>query len=101
MTQNPLEQDLEHVLLHTRVLWEELRGNRLFLSGGTGFFGCWLLESFVWTNERLKLGASAVVLTRNHSAFERKALHLALHPSITLQAGDVRSFDFPAGQFRF
>jgi dTDP-glucose 4,6-dehydratase len=101
MTHNLLAQELEHVLSRTRALWDELRGKRLFITGGTGFFGCWLLESFVWANDRLKLGASAVVLTRNPAAFERKAPHLASHPSITLQGGDVRSFDFPAGQFHF
>jgi dTDP-glucose 4,6-dehydratase len=101
MTENILKQDLEHVLKETQSLWEDLRGNNIFVSGGTGFFGCWLLESFVWANDRLNLGSSAIVLTRNPAAFERKAPHLASHPSIRLQAGDVRSFDFPAGQFRF
>jgi len=101
MTGNILKQDMEHVLARTRNLWEEFRGGRIFISGGTGFFGCWLLESFVWANDRLNLGASAVVLTRDPSAFERKVPHLALHPSIRLQAGDIRSFDFPAGEFRF
>jgi nucleoside-diphosphate-sugar epimerase len=101
MTYNPLEQDLNYVLSHTRELWEDLRENRIFITGGTGFFGCWLLESFVWANDHLNLGASAVVLTRNPAAFERKGPHLASHSSIRLQAGDVRSFEFPAGQFRF
>jgi dTDP-glucose 4,6-dehydratase len=101
MPGNLLEQDLEHVLTETRDLWGDLRGNRIFITGGTGFFGCWLLESFVWANERLNLGASAVVLTRNPAAFERKAPHLAAHPSVRLQTGDIRSFDFPDGRFRF
>jgi len=96
---NPLAADLDHVLAHTQELWEELRGRRLFITGGTGFFGCWLLESFAWANDRLGLGASALVLTRNWEAFQRKAPHLASHPAIKFHVGDVRSFEFPEGEF--
>jgi nucleoside-diphosphate-sugar epimerase len=96
---NPLEKDLDHVLAHTRELWEELRGRRIFITGGTGFFGCWLLESFTWACDKLDLGAEAVVLTRKPEAFVVKARHLALHPAVRLHEGDVRSFDFPAGNF--
>jgi CDP-6-deoxy-D-xylo-4-hexulose-3-dehydrase len=53
MTMNPLAADLNHVLAHTEGLWEELRGNRIFITGATGFFGCWLLESFAWANDQL------------------------------------------------
>lgn len=95
----PLAEDLDHILEHTRPLWEEARGNRIFITGGTGFFGCWLLESFTWANERLKLGAEAVVLTRDPARFRRKAPQLANDASVRLLAGDVRSFDFPAGEF--
>ncbi len=101
MISNPLRHDLEHVLLHTRDLWQELRGKRIFMSGGTGFFGCWLLESFAWVNDALDLRASAVVLTRDPAAFERKAPHLASHSAIRLHPGDVASFAFPADEFRF
>ena len=96
---NPLAADLERVVTRTAPLWEELRGGRLFVTGGTGFFGCWLLESFLWANERLGLAAEAVVLTRDPAAFVAKAPRLAAHPAVTLQRGDVRSFDFPAGEF--
>jgi dTDP-glucose 4,6-dehydratase len=84
------------VLQHTQGLWEELRGGRLFVTGGTGFFGRWMLETFTRANDELSLGAEAVVLTRDPPSFTDAAPHLAGHPSVTLQSGDVRSFAFPA-----
>ena len=96
---NPLSDDLGHILNHTRDLWEEMRGKRIFLTGGTGFFGCWLLESFCWANDHLDLNASATVLTRNPEMFEHKVPHLAFHPAVELYTGNVLSFDFPEGEF--
>jgi hypothetical protein len=54
-----LTNDLNHILAHTKDLWEELREQRIFITRGTGFFGCWLLESFIWANDQLDLKASA------------------------------------------
>jgi nucleoside-diphosphate-sugar epimerase len=96
-----LTNDLNHILAHTKTLWEELRGQRIFITGGTGFFGCWLLESFIWANDQLDLKASAVVLTRNPDSFRQKAPHLANHPAIQFHSGDVRSFEFPEGEFSY
>jgi len=96
---NPLAEDLNLVLERTEGLWHELRGQRIFITGGTGFFGRWLLESFAWANDRLGLKAETVVLTRNPSMFFKKAPHLASNPSIRLHMGDVRGFVFPSGQF--
>ena len=92
---HPLAGDLDQVLVQTEGLWEEFRRQRLFVTGGTGFLGCWLLESFIWANEKLALGASAVVLTRHAAAFRKRFPYLAVHPSVELLEGDVCSFDFP------
>ncbi len=94
-----LAADLDHVVGHMRPLRENLQGARLFITGGTGFIGCWLLESLAWANDRLGLGAEALVLTRNPEAFARKAPHLARRPDIRFQAGDVRDFAFPDARF--
>lgn len=99
LEENFLAGDLDNILVHTQGLWEELREKRLFITGGTGFFGRWLLESFAWANHKLALRASAVVLTRNHAAFKKTAPHLAANTAIAFHAGDIRDFKFPGGEF--
>src|SRR5579862_3925602 len=99
MPNHPLASDLEHILAQTADVWPAFRGRRIFITGGTGFFGCWLLESFAWANDRLDLNAHAVVLTRNAARFREKAPHLGAHPAIQFYEGDVRTCDFPGGEF--
>jgi dTDP-glucose 4,6-dehydratase len=91
--------DLEHVIANTPDIWGHLRSRRLFVTGGTGFFGVWLMESLLRANDELALGLSVVVLSRHPAAFKRKAPHIALHPAVTLHGGDIRSFEFPKGAF--
>ncbi len=98
---SPLAEDVEHILAHTAGLWEALRGHSVFITGGTGFVGTWLVESFIGANERLDLRANVVLLTRHPDAFLVKAPHLAKHASIHLLEGDVCSFEFPDGSFPF
>ena len=83
---NPLARDLDDVLTEMGALWEELRGARLFITGGTGFFGCWLLETFLWANDHLQLGASVVVLTRDAKAFANK--WVIVHDKDLVTSGD-------------
>ncbi|MGA7158426.1 MAG: NAD(P)-dependent oxidoreductase [Acidobacteriaceae bacterium] len=102
MAQRPLPiADLEHVLQHTAHLWEEMRGRQIFITGGTGFFGCWLLETFCHINRRLALNARVTVLTRSPLAFAAKAPHLVSDASVVMLKGDVRNFSFPSGNFPF
>jgi dTDP-glucose 4,6-dehydratase len=96
-----LDIDLALILHETRSLWESIRGERIFITGGTGFFGCWLLESFCHANRSLGLHARATVLTRSPERFAAKAPHLADDPKVDLISGDVRDFSFPEGDFPY
>lgn len=69
---------------------ESLRDGRLFISGGTGFIGTWLLEYLSRIDRGAALGLTVVVLSRNPQAFLDAHPHLAAWPAMQMLAGDVR-----------
>ena len=91
--------DLDHVLTHTRELWERARRQRIFLTSGTGFFGPWLVETFAHANEALDLEATLVVLTRDPAAALTRLPQLRSLRGVRLHRGDVRGFNAPAEKF--
>lgn len=94
MTSVPVA-DLDHILAHTGDIWRKLAGARLFITGGTGFFGIWLLETIVAANERLKASVGASVLSRDPAAFLARMPHLASRKEFDWLAGHPASFRFP------
>lgn len=94
-----MKNDLDYIVEHTADLWEEVRNKRIFLTGGTGFFGCWLLESFLYANKIFNLNASIYVLTRDPDAFRHKEPLLSSYPGLILHKGDICSFKYPEGHF--
>lgn len=95
------ESDLLHIFEHTKDIWGSMRGERLFLTGGTGFVGSWLVESLVYANNRLNLGIKVFVLTRDPAAFSRKHPHLVNAACVEVLGGDVRNFEPPKGTFAY
>lgn len=94
-----IQSDLEEILLLCGPIWTALQGSKIFITGGTGFIGCWLLEAIRYANEKYKLGISATVLTRNLSTFRKKAPHLANYAGFDFWQGNVADFSFPPGQY--
>lgn len=83
-----------HLLDRTLApLWPSLRGARIFMTGGTGFIGRWMLEALV----RSPCPPDVVVLSRDPARFAAAAPHLA--QKIQLVAGDVATSDFSGGAF--
>ena len=98
---HPLARDLDEILANSSDLWEPLRGHSLFVTGGTGFVGTWLMESLAWANDKLRLDVHAVLLTRDPEKFRQKAPAVAKHKSFELLRGECLDFAFPAGHFRY
>jgi dTDP-glucose 4,6-dehydratase len=94
MKRLPVE-DLEHIFQNTQGVWESFREKSIFLTGGTGFFGKWLLESFIYANEKLNLNARLTTLTRNPESFLLEfPFYNQYYNSIKFVKGDILSFDF-------
>ena len=96
-TSSIIASDIAELLSRTAPLWRELADARLFITGGTGFFGTWLLEAIVAANRRFGLGCRVTALSRDPTRFATRAPHLAADPAVTFLAGDVRDFAFPEG----
>ncbi len=86
-----LQQDLDRVFIELEADWRDLKGARLFVTGGTGFIGRWMLEALCDANNRLGLGIHAVVLSRDPDRFRRAAPHLVSAGEISLVTGNVES----------
>jgi len=97
--QSPVADDLERILTWAADDLRSLRGARLFITGGTGFVGTWLLETLAWANDRLQLDIRALVLTRSAERFAKSAPHLASNSSFSFVHGDVRSLPNDLGSF--
>ena len=95
------QDDLDHVFDKVGSLWERLRNQRIFITGGTGFFGKWLLETLLYANQQLDLGCRITVLSRNPIAFAESNPHLSDPSLVSFVTGDVRDFVFPEGQYKF
>ncbi|MDE3032998.1 MAG: NAD(P)-dependent oxidoreductase [Acidobacteriota bacterium] len=79
--------------------WSGLRGARLFITGGTGFFGTWLLEVLGAAERTFHLGVEAVVLSRDPARFLRATPHLQNAPWLGFHTGDIATFQPPEGAF--
>lgn len=75
-----------------------LRGQRLLLTGGTGFIGKWLLGTFLYANTALGLGAKILLLSRDVAAFQARHPSLLKAAEIEWIQGDVRDFVIPEAQ---
>lgn len=68
--------DLAQVLEVTRSDWATLHGSRLLITGATGFFGCWMLETACAANRELGLRMEILAQSRDPERFLARVPHL-------------------------
>ncbi|TKC91823.1 NAD(P)-dependent oxidoreductase [Trinickia terrae] len=93
------QSDLNEVLVAAEQDLRALQSGRVFLTGGTGYIGCWLLASLLHADAALALDIEVTVLSRDPQRFAERYPLLAKHASVELVQGDIRDLAFPAGRF--
>lgn len=87
------DDDLAAIDRTLAPLWPRLSGARIFVTGGTGFIGRWMLEALA----RSGVAAEVTLLSRDPAAFAARSPHLA--ERFRLVAGEIDSFTVPPGDF--
>ena len=89
------KQDLAEVVAMAEGDLRQLESVRLFVTGGTGFVGTWLVEALLAADRRLGLRLGITLLTRSAASYRQRCPHVAEDGRVALVEGDVRTFRTP------
>jgi nucleoside-diphosphate-sugar epimerase len=83
-------QDLLDAMRRIPDVWHDFAGATVFMTGGTGFIGTWMVELMRTASQMLGLGTRLILLTRDPKGERLTASGLDRAPDVTLIAGNVR-----------
>lgn len=101
MPPSRLADDLQSINAALAADWPKLTGKRIFMTGGTGFIGRWMLSALADANRRFELGVEVDVLTRDPNAFAMREPELAAADGFSFLRGDVLSLGTPEARYDF
>jgi len=96
-----ISEDFEYIFNNTIDIWDSFRNKNIFITGGTGFFGTWIVESLIYANNKLKLNMHISLLIRNKHKHNTRIPYWTQHEFISYLIGDVRDFEFSGKKYDF
>jgi dTDP-glucose 4,6-dehydratase len=93
--------DLDVVVARAASAFELLASSRIFITGGTGFIGRWLVAALLHARREMRRPFDIVVLSRDPEAFLRRHPSFVGRDGLAFAAGDIRTFVFPDGAFDY
>ncbi|PHV33813.1 NAD(P)-dependent oxidoreductase [Janthinobacterium rivuli] len=91
-------KDLDLVLSASSEFLSRFSGARLFVTGGTGFIGSWLIQSLQRANDTLNSKIEMVVLSRDPDLARRRHPSMFARQDTSLVMGDVATFKGNVGK---
>jgi dTDP-glucose 4,6-dehydratase len=96
-----LAVERDRIVTALRAYWPEFAGKRIFMTGGTGFIGRWMLEALFEADRREGLGVEVDLLTRDPQAFVAAAPNITAAKGCRLVKGDVLRLADVEGTYDF
>lgn len=96
MASMPLD-DLDEVVANVGAKWDELRDADVLVTGGTGFFGVWLVSSLLQADRKLGLGLRVHLAARKPQEFFNRVPEFRDAPQVRLVSGDTRTLSLAPG----
>jgi len=96
---SPFIADADEAVARRPDIWESLRGARVFVSGGTGFLGSWLIALCARANRRYNLDISVTAAARDERRLARAMDLFAADLTLDVLPIDLGSITTIAGTY--
>jgi nucleoside-diphosphate-sugar epimerase len=93
-------KDLEFILSHLRGEFDQLRGERVLITGATGFFGKWLTQTLLKAQDEMQLGCKFAIVSRNKERALTDSPWLKGRADVEFIESDVRHLKPEHGVFQ-
>ena len=93
-----ISQDVESSIRRSGIHAESLRGKTVFITGGTGFFGIWMISALLSIKHRLGGDLRLILLSRSPEKFLQAHADQHFERWVEFVRGDVRDFKLNRAQ---
>jgi dTDP-glucose 4,6-dehydratase/UDP-glucose 4-epimerase len=84
-----IKEDVNDLIRRSGANLDLLRGKKVLITGGTGFFGIWLISALSVIKKMLEGDLDIIVLTRSVERYRKNAEQIGINADIELIEGDV------------
>lgn len=85
-----IRRDCEEISPLAVELVKEIKNQRLYVTGGTGFIGTWIAELVTYLNDNHGFNVELAIVARDIESFRGRAYHIAERKDVQLVQADVR-----------
>jgi len=86
-----LSDDIDLLIRRSRLDLNEIAGKKILVTGGTGFFGIWLILTLIEIKNRVKGDLEISLISRDPTAFLARHKQHTIEKFVTFLIGDIKT----------